>query len=145
MSRRTTKALTGIFAGILLVVTITACGSDRHTISGPQTIQYTLVSVDSNPLPYQISVSSDSTVKTVLSDMVLSIFEDRTWHSVGHQTVTTNGAPVAQLLHNSGTYVPGDEVTTFRDSTGNIVWTGLVTEFTDSLTAANGKVWVFQR
>lgn len=145
MALQRIKGLTGILAGAALIGAVVACGSDHHTVSGPQAIQYTLASIDSNPLPYQIAVSGDGSVKTVMNDMVLSIFEDKTWHSVGHETVTTNGAPAAQLVQNSGSYVPGDEVTTFRDAGGNIVWTGLVTEFADSLTAANGQVWVFQR
>ena len=145
MSRRNTKGLAGILAGLLLAGAIAACDADHQSISGPQSIQYTLTSIDSNPLPYQISQSSDGTVKTVLDDMVLSISEDRTWHSVGHQIVTTNGVPGAlQLLQNSGTYVP-DVTTTFRDAAGNVLWAGLVTENVDSLTTGSGQVWVFQR
>ena len=145
MSRRNTKGLAAILAGLLLAGAIAACDNNHQSISGPQAIQYTLVSIDSNPLPYQISQSSDGTVKTVLDDMVLSIFEDKTWHSVGHQTVTTNGvAAPQQLLQNGGTYTP-DAMTTFRDATGNVVWAGLVSENIDSLATGSGQMWVFQR
>ena len=145
MERRLTKSLAAIAAGAMLVGMIAACGNDNHTISGPQVIQYTLTSIDSSPLPREISRSSDGTVTTVLDDMVLSMLEDKTWHVLGHQTVTTSGVPATQLVRNRGTYVPGDQTTTFRDRTGNVVWSGLVSENVDSLTSAGGHVWVFQR
>ncbi|MFL5562480.1 MAG: hypothetical protein ACJ79K_13480 [Gemmatimonadaceae bacterium] len=145
MERRLMKSLAAIAAGAVLVGAIAACDNDGHTISGPQVTQYTLTSIDSEPLPHEINRSSDGTVITVLDDMILSVLEDKTWHALGHQTVTTNGVPATQLVRNGGTYVPGDQTTTFRDSTGNLVWVGSVSEHVDSLTAAGGKLWVFQR
>jgi hypothetical protein len=145
MAKQKMTRLTAVLAGALLIGAIAACDNDHHRITGPQVVQYTLATVDSNPLPYQISQSGDGTVTTTLTDMVLSIFEDRTWHSTGHQTVTTSGVPSVQLLSTGGTYLPGDETTTFRDSAGALVWAGLVSERVDSLTAADGKLWVFER
>jgi hypothetical protein len=84
-------------------------------------------------------------VTTVVTDMVLSMFDDRTWSSLQHRTVTTNGAPSTELVRANGSYVVGDAETTFRNSAGDIVFAGVVKERVDSLTNAAGQMWVFER
>jgi hypothetical protein len=131
-------------AAAFLIGAIAACDSD-HTISTPQVIQYTLLSVDGDTVPSQVSSTNGGAVTTVVTDMVLSMFEDRTWSSIAHQTVTTIGVPNTELVRGSGSYVVGDAATTFRNGAGDIVYSGVVKETVDSLTNGSGQVWVFQR
>ena len=148
MARRSTNGVKGILAGLLLAA-IAGCGGGNGSISGLQATQYTLYSIDGHALPYKISQSSDGTVTTTVTDMILTVIEDKTWGSVGHETVTTNGVPSTEVFRNSGSYatsaVPGPYATEFRDSTGNLVWLGGVTESDVRLTGSDSLVWVFQR
>jgi hypothetical protein len=149
MSRRITKGLTGILAGLLLFGAIAACGGGQDSVSGLQATQYSLMTIDGHSLPHQISQSSDGTVTTAVTDMVLTIVEDQTWHSVGHQTVSTNGVPSVEVIRNSGSYTtsatPGPNGTALRDAAGNLVWVGDVTEREVSLSGADSLRWVFDR
>ena len=128
----------------LLLVVVTACRS-REPLVGPQGIQYVLLSIDGDTVPHLVSRSVDGSVITTVTDMLLTVFEDRTWQSSGHQTVTTNGVADAQVLRNAGTYAIGDRLTTFREKTGDIAWVGTIAETADTLTNAAGQVWVFER
>jgi len=132
----------GFVAAAVLIGAVTACDGDN--VAGPQAIDYTLQSIDGNPLPYQISQSSDGSVTTVVNDMVLSVFEDRTWRAVGHETITTNGVASTQLVRDGGMYTPADS-TTFRNSAGDIVWVGTVDELAVSVTDSARRVYSFKR
>ena len=142
MRRRRVGA--GLVTAAFLAGAIVACDSD-HPVATPQVIQYTLLSVDGDTVPAQVSSTNAGAVTTVVTDMVLSMFDDRTWSSLQHQTVTTNGTPSTELVRQNGSYVPGDAVTTFRNSAGDVVFTGVVKERVDSLTNAAGQMWVFER
>jgi len=113
-------------AAVLTLGAVAAC-HDPKILSGPQALQFSLDSIDGHALPYEVSRSADGSVTTVVTDMVLTITEDAKWHSLGHQTVTTNGVAQQQMLQGSGSYVVHDPNATFRDANGNIVWDGEVT------------------
>lgn len=120
--RRWTCAWAGLSATSLLLGAF-ACGH-RHPVSTAQVVQYYLVSIDGQPLPHQVDQSPDGSVTTAVTDMVLSVVEDGTWHSTGHETVTTNGVASVQLLRSGGMYVAAGSNFTFRDASGTVVWQG---------------------
>ncbi|HWE41302.1 MAG TPA: hypothetical protein VG432_02310 [Gemmatimonadaceae bacterium] len=134
----------GLGAAALVGGAVIACDSDRP-VATPQVIQYNLLSVDGDTVPALVSSTNGGAVTTVVTDMVLSLFDDRTWSSLRHQTVTTNGVPSTELVRGNGSYAVGDAETTFRNSAGDIVFTGVVKERVDSLTNAAGQMWVFER
>jgi len=144
VGHRRVRVWAGLGAAALFMGVVAGCDSD-HPVSTPQVIQYTLLSVDGDTVPAQVSSANGGAVTTVVTDMVLSMFEDRTWSSLQHQTVTTNGVPSTELVRGSGSYVVGDAATTFRNSAGDIVFAGVVMERVDSLTNAAGQMWVFER
>jgi hypothetical protein len=143
------KGVVLVLAGVAAVGAITACGGGQGSISGPQATQYTLTTIDGHALPHQTSQSSDGTVTTVVNDMLLTVVDDRSWHSVGHQTVSTNGVPSVEVFRDNGTYatstVPGANETAFRDTAGDLVWVGSITEREVSLAGADSLRWVFDR
>lgn len=114
--------LTGLSVVSLLLGAF-ACGG-REPVATAQVVQYNLISIDSQPLPHQVSQSPDSSVKTSITDMLLSVADNATWHSTGHKTVTTNGVPSAQLMQSAGSYVASGSSLTFRNSAGDLVWQG---------------------
>lgn len=142
--QRRVRVWAGLGAAALLAGAVVGCDSD-HPVAPRQAIQYTLLSVDGDTVPAQVSSANGGAVTTVVTDMVLSLFDDRTWSSLHHQTVTTNGVANTELVRGNGTYVVGDAETTFRNGAGDIVYTGVVKERVDSLTNAAGQMWVFQR
>lgn len=131
-----------IAAAVLAVGGLAAC-HDGNTISGPQVIQFRLDSIDGNALPYEVSRSADGSVTTVVTDMALTITEDSKWRMLGHQTVTTNGVPQFETLQGSGTFVVYDPNATFRDASGDIAWSGEVTNGDFKLQNAAGQVYYF--
>jgi hypothetical protein len=144
VGQRRVRVWAGLGAAALVIGAVVGCDSD-HPVATPQVIQYTLLSVDGDTVPAQVSSTSGGAVTTVVTDMVLSMFDDRTWSSLQHRTVTTNGAPSTELVRANGSYVVGDAETTFRNSAGEIVFAGVVKERVDSLTNAAGQMWVFER
>lgn len=134
----------GLGAAALLIGAAAGCDSD-HPVATPQVIQYNLLSVDGDTVPAQVSSTNGGAVTTEVTDMVLSMFDDRTWSSLQHQTVTTNGVPSTGLVRQNGSYVVGDAATTFRNAAGDIVYVGTVKETVDSLTNGAGQLWVFTR
>jgi hypothetical protein len=149
MALRRMKGLTGILTGVAVVGVIAACGRNQDSVSGLQASQYTLFTIDGHTLPHQISQSGDGTVTTTVNDMLLTIVEDKTWHAVGHQTVTTNGVPVTAVFRNNGTYatsdIPGPHGTTFRDATGDLIWIGDISDREVAVLGADSLVWAFER
>ena len=117
MIQRRMRWLAGLSAVSLLLGAAAAC-SKREPVSNIQVVQYNLIRLDSQPLPHQLDSS------TVVTDMLLSVAEDATWHSTGHRTVTTNGVSSTQLMQSSGTYVASGSNFTFRNASGGIVWQG---------------------
>jgi len=115
MIQRRMQWLAGLSA-VSLALGALAC--NRDPVATPQVVQYNLVRIDSQPLPYKVDSS------TVVTDMLLSVVEDATWHSTGHKTVTTNGVATTQLMQSSGTYVASGSNFTFRNASGGIVWQG---------------------
>jgi len=144
VGQRRMRGWAGLGAAVLLIGASAGCDND-HPTATPQVIQYNLLSVDGDTVPSQVSSTNGGTVTTEVTDMVLSLFEDRTWSSIQHQTVTTNGVPTTELVRGSGSYAVGDAETTLRNSAGDIVFAGMVSERLDSLTNAAGQVWVFER
>jgi len=144
VGHRRVRTFAGLGAMALLIGAVVGCDRD-HPVATPQVIQYNLLSVDGDTVPAQVSSTNGGAVTTVVTDMVLSMFEDRTWSSLQHQTVTTNGVPSAELVRGSGSYAVGDAETTFRNGAGDIVFAGVVKETVDSLTNAAGQIWVFER
>lgn len=148
MERRE-KRLTGVLAAVALLCALAACNRESDSVSGLQATQYTLSTIDGRTLPHQVSQSSDGTVTTAVTDMIFTIVEDKTWHSVGHMTVTTNGVPAIEVFRNSGSYAtsttPGADDATFRDVAGDLVWVGFVTEREISISGADSLRWVFVR
>jgi hypothetical protein len=146
---RQIQRLTGILAGVALLAATADCSRSSGSVSGLQATQYTLYTIDGRALPHQVSRSSDGTVTTAVTDMIFTVVEDRTWHSVGHETVTTNGVPATEVFRNAGSYVtsatPGLGDMTFRDEAGNLVWVGSATANELSLTGADSLRWVFGR
>ena len=131
--------------GVLLLF-LGASGCSRRepvTITGPETSQYTLRTIENHALPYQIDQSPDGTVTTVVEDMVLTMVSDGTWSTVGHETVTTNGTPAQVLVRQSGVYVATALGATFRDGSGNVVWTGDSVPPEYVLTDAQGRGYRF--
>jgi hypothetical protein len=116
---------------------------DPITITGPETSQYTLRAIENHALPYQVDQSPDGTVTTVVNDMVLTMVSDGTWATVGHETVTTNGTPAEVLVRQSGVYVATALGATFRDGSGNVVWTGDSVPPEYVLTDAQGRGYRF--
>lgn len=106
---------------LLLFCVFTACSS-RDPISTAQVSQFTLKSIDNHELPYQISQSADSSTTVVLTDLVLSVLEDATWRTSGHERITTNGVAVDQAVHENGTFDAIDANANFRNSQGDIVY-----------------------
>jgi hypothetical protein len=145
MEGRRMKRLAAVVAGVMLIGAIAACTRKSDSVSGTQATQYTLLTIDGRSLPHQISQSSDGTVTTAMADMVFTIVEDNTWHSVGHQTVTTDGVPSTEVVRNGGSYFAGTDSALFRDEAGNLVWAGAVTENEVSVRNADGLVWLFER
>ena len=129
-------------AAALIIAAAAAC-KGHESISGPQVIQFTLTAIDSQPLPHEVSHSADGSVTTVVTDMILSLTEDAKWRTVGHQRVTTNGVAEDQLLQGGGTFAVYDPNATFRDSAGNIVWQGEVTNGDFKLKNAQGQTYYF--
>lgn len=132
-----------ILAATLVMLGAGAACSDRQTISGPEAIQFSLASIDGQPLPHEVARSADGTVTTVVTDMILTITADSKWNSVGHETVTTNGVAQQQLVRGSGTFTLLDPNATFRDADGNIVWDGEVTNSDVRVQDAAGQVYYF--
>ena len=131
-------------SALLLFCGVSACSS-RDPISTAQVSQFTLKSIDNHELPYQISQSADSTTTVVLTDLVLSVLEDATWRTSGHERVTTNGVAADQVVQQSGTFVPLETNATFRNADGDIVYMGT---FNDSppifvLTDSLKRVFLF--
>jgi hypothetical protein len=110
-------------SALLLFCAVAACSS-RDPISTAQGSQFTLKSIDDHELPYQISQSADSSTKVVVTDLVLSVLEDATWRTSGHERVTTNGVEADRVVHGSGTFVAHDTSATFRNAQGDIVYEG---------------------
>jgi hypothetical protein len=149
MALRRMKGLTGILTGVALAGVTMACGRSLDSVSGLQATQYTLFTIDGHTLPHQISQSGDGTVTTTVDDMLLTIVEDKTWHAVGHQTVTTNGVPATEVVRNDGIYatsdIPGPDGTTFRNAAGDLVWIGDISEREVSVMGADSLRWAFER
>jgi hypothetical protein len=57
--------------------------------------------------------------------------------------VTTNGTPAQVLVRQSGAYVATDLGATFRDGSGNVVWTGEPIPPEYMLTDAQGRGYRF--
>ena len=110
-------------SALLLFCAVSACSS-RDPISTAQASQFTLKSIDDHELPYQISQSADSTTTVVVTDLVLSVLEDATWRTSGHERVTMNGLATDEVVHGNGTFVVHDTSATFRNSEGDIVYEG---------------------
>ncbi len=108
---------------LLLVGALTACSS-RDPVSTAQVSQFTLKSVDNHELPYEISQSADGSTSVVLTDLVLSVLEDQTWRTSGHERITTNGVGADQVVHGNGTFVAHDTSATFLNTQGDIVYEG---------------------
>lgn len=129
---------------LFLLAGASSCApGDGVTITGPETRQYVLRTIENHVLPYQIDQSPDGTVTTVVDDMTLTMVSDGTWAMVGHETVTTNGTPAQVLVREGGVYVATSLGATFRDASGNVVWTGepLPPEYV--LTDAQGRAYRF--
>ena len=129
-------------AAMLALGGVAAC-HDGNSVSGPQAIQFSLDSIDGQQLPHEVSRSSDGSVTTVMTNMILTITADSKWSSIGHETVTTNGVAQEQVLRGSGTFTLLDPHATFRDADGNIVWDGEVTNSDLKVQDGAGRVYYF--
>lgn len=131
---------------MLLLLGASGCSRrDQFTITGPESSQYALWTIENHALPYQIDQSPDGAVTTVVNDMVLTMVSDGTWSTIGHETVTTNGTPAQVLVRQSGAYVSTSVGETFRDASGNIVWTGEAISPGYLLIDAQGRGYQFGR
>ena len=133
-----------MLAGLLLLVAAAACSRrDSVRIMGPDSRQFPLRTIDGHALPYQISQSAGATTTTVVDDMLLTMVSDDTWTTVGHETVTTNGAPAQVIVRGSGSFATTSGTETFRDAGGVVVWTGQSVPPSYLLTDTVGMAYLF--
>ena len=131
---------------VAVVITIagTGCGgSAEPTAPLPVATNYGLTSINGSPLPYQVDQSADGTVTFVVTDMVLTLVDNGTWHSSGHRTVTNNGVQSVQTLTGEGGYSVQGSAATFVDNDNTVAYSGSVSGNTYTLTNRVQQVYVF--
>jgi hypothetical protein len=131
-------------AALMITIASTGCGGTAEPAAPvPAATNYSLTTINGSPLPYQVDQSPDGAVTFVVTDMVLTLVDNGTWHSSGHRTVTNHGVPDVQALSGEGGYTLQGSAATFIDNNNNVVWSGSVSGNTYTLTDRLQQVDVF--
>jgi hypothetical protein len=131
---------------VALAITIAAagCGGSAEPAAPVLVVtNYGLTTINGSPLPYQVDQSADGTVTFVVTDMVLTLVDNGTWHTSGHRTVTNHGVQSVQSLSGEGGYTVQGSAATFVDNDHNVAWSGSVSGNTYTLTDRVQQVYVF--